>query len=74
VHVDIAREAGALHIDIADLGRTGEAQGAAITGSGTGLRAMAERVASCGGDLRYGPAGRGFRVHARLPLDERAAA
>ena len=42
----------------------------AVAGTGTGLRGMAERVAACGGELAHGPAGRGYRVVARLPLAE----
>jgi len=34
---------------------------------GFGLAGIAERVASCGGSLTVGPAGRGFAVTARLP-------
>jgi len=74
VRIDIAPDADTLCIDVADAGRTGQPLGPAIAGSGNGLRVMAERVASCGGELRYGPAGRGFRVRARLPLDGAAAA
>lgn len=38
-------------------------------GDGYGLRGMAERVSLCGGVLKAGPQpGRGFRVHARIPL------
>jgi len=43
-------------------------QGSLLTGSGLGLAGIAERVASCGGNLTVGPtpAG-GFAVSARLP-------
>ena len=42
--------------------------GAPLAGSGLGLAGIAERVASCGGNLTVGPtpAG-GFAVTARLP-------
>jgi len=43
-------------------------QGSLLAGSGLGLAGIAERVASCGGNLTVGPtpAG-GFAVTARLP-------
>ena len=44
---------------------------AAATGPGNGIRGMRERVAALGGELTTGPRpGGGFRVQARLPLDE----
>lgn len=60
-----------LRIDVVDAGRSGDAPPAvaALKGSGTGLRGMAERVAACGGELRCGPSGQGFAVHVRLPLE-----
>ena len=61
-----------LHIDVVDCGRSGAAR-ADIAGTGTGLRGMAERLAGCGGELRYGPSGSGFAVHARIPLAAVAA-
>jgi signal transduction histidine kinase len=58
---------GGLEIDVRDDG-----QGAPVTngnGSGHGLIGMRERVALYGGELQTGPSdGRGFRVHAHLPL------
>ena len=40
-------------------------------GNGNGIRGMRERVAALGGELTTGPRpGGGFRVQARLPLDE----
>ena len=44
---------------------------AAATGNGNGIRGMRERVAALGGELTTGPRpGGGFRVQARLPIDE----
>ena len=44
---------------------------AAATGPGNGIRGMRERVAALGGELTTGPRpGGGFRVQARLPIDE----
>ncbi|WNO74872.1 sensor histidine kinase [Streptomyces sp. AM8-1-1] len=37
---------------------------------GTGLRGLAERLAAVGGTLEAGPAGAGFRVRARLPVQD----
>ena len=42
-------------------------------GNGNGIRGMRERVAALGGELTTGPRpGGGFRVQARLPIDESA--
>jgi signal transduction histidine kinase len=42
--------------------------GSLLTGSGLGLAGIAERVASCGGNLSVGPTeADGFAVTARLP-------
>jgi signal transduction histidine kinase len=44
---------------------------AATSGNGNGIRGMRERVAALGGELITGPRpGGGFRVQARLPIDE----
>jgi signal transduction histidine kinase len=44
---------------------------AAGPGNGNGIRGMRERVAALGGELTTGPRpGGGFRVQARLPIDE----
>jgi signal transduction histidine kinase len=55
-----------LEIDVID---DGAGAAAPVRGSGHGLRGMAERVRSVGGEVRAGPApGGGSTVHARLPL------
>jgi signal transduction histidine kinase len=53
---------------VAGNGSAGVKQGPLLAGSGLGLAGIAERVASCGGNLTVGPtpAG-GFAVTARLP-------
>jgi signal transduction histidine kinase len=49
-------------------GRAGAKPGPLLAGSGLGLAGIAERVASCGGNLTVGPTGGdGFAVTARLP-------
>jgi signal transduction histidine kinase len=59
-----------LELEILDRGRPGTARNG--SGGGHGLVGMAERVRLYGGELEAGPrpAG-GFRVRARLPLEER---
>jgi signal transduction histidine kinase len=61
--------AEALELEITDDG-TGAGNG---DGGGHGLVGMRERVALFGGELHAGPRlGGGFRVHARLPINERS--
>ncbi|SDE55251.1 sensor histidine kinase [Pseudonocardia oroxyli] len=64
--VRITAEPGALRILVEDDGR-----GAAGGPPGNGLAGMRERAAALGGTLVHGPApGGGFRVEARLPLED----
>jgi signal transduction histidine kinase len=74
VHVTLCYEPGYVTVSVTDSGpRRGGLNGRAVpgttlAGSGLGLAGIAERVASCGGNLTVGPtpAG-GFAVTARLP-------
>jgi signal transduction histidine kinase len=71
VLVQLRRAGDELVVEVVDSGRApGAEPPAAAAGTGTGLHGMAERVAAHGGELHYGPEGRGFRVAARLPLAE----
>jgi signal transduction histidine kinase len=80
VAVTLSYEPGHVTVSIADSGgrRAGPDPGAnghaaaragpLLAGSGLGLAGIAERVASCGGNLTVGPTGGdGFAVTARLP-------
>ncbi|MER7441047.1 sensor histidine kinase [Micromonospora avicenniae] len=59
-----------VEVEVTDTGRGVAEAGRATTGSG--LAGMRERVTVLGGSFAAGPAaGGGFRVHARLPLEER---
>jgi signal transduction histidine kinase len=78
--VTLSYEPGYVTVSVADAGprrdepppggngRAAFRPGSSLTGSGLGLAGIAERVASCGGNLTVGPtpAG-GFAVTARLP-------
>jgi signal transduction histidine kinase len=74
--VTLTHEPGYITVSVADSGpRRGPdlagtgAREAALSGSGLGLAGIAERVASCGGQLSVGPtAAGGFSVSARLPV------
>ena len=74
--VTVTHEAGYITVSVADSGpRRGPDPGLAgarepvLNGSGLGLAGIAERVASCGGQLSVGPtAAGGFSVTARLPV------
>ncbi len=64
VGVRVARDAGALLVEVADDGC-----GGADPGCGTGLLGLADRIDALGGSLEVeSPSGVGTRVSARLPL------
>jgi signal transduction histidine kinase len=64
VQVRVAREDGALVLEIADDGR-----GGADAAGGTGLRGLQDRIDALGGRFEvHSPLGAGTRVSARLPL------
>jgi signal transduction histidine kinase len=63
----------ALDIAVEDDGGGGSTATAATLGGGHGMIGMRERVAVFGGEFDAGPAGRGYRVAARLPLGGTAA-
>jgi signal transduction histidine kinase len=78
--VTLSYEPGYITVSVADSGpRPGEPPrrngngsaavkpGRLLAGSGLGLAGIAERVASCGGNLTVGPTQSGFAVTARLP-------
>ncbi len=68
VRVRVARDAGAIRLEVAD---DGAAVNGAADGAGTGLRGMRERAAALGGSLEAGPGeGGGWRVAATLPAGE----
>ena len=60
-----------LTVRVDDDGRGPVAATGTGNGNGNGIRGMRERVAALGGELTTGPRpGGGFRVQARLPIDE----
>jgi signal transduction histidine kinase len=77
--VSLRYEPGYITVSVTDSGRRADGPPAArggviappgslLTGSGLGLAGIAERVASCGGNLSVGPTeADGFAVTARLP-------
>ena len=68
--VEVARDGGALAVEIRDDGR-----GGADRDAGSGLRGLEDRVAALDGALEVdSPAGGGTRVRARLPLATTRAA
>jgi signal transduction histidine kinase len=65
--VRLSRSPGSLVVEVDDNGH-GPA-GTGVDNGGRGLSGMQERARALGGSLEAGPRpGRGFRVHARLPL------
>ena len=70
--VEVVYGSGALHVEVSDDGRgPAAANGGGTLGSGGGLRGLRERVAALGGELEAGPREpKGFRVAARLPLED----
>jgi signal transduction histidine kinase len=69
--VTLSYASDALELEVRDDGRVVAANGEAPTGHG--LVGMRERAALLGGTLEAGPqAGGGYRVGARLPIEERA--
>jgi len=72
-HVLLRYTPGGLEIEVTDDGLRRPA--APAPADAHGLTGMAERAASYGGRMDAGPLpGRGWRVHAHLPLDESGAA
>lgn len=71
VDLVLARRGAGLHLSLADNGRGADGRVSPEAGCGLGLAGMAERVAALGGQLEFDcPAGGGFRLIARLPLDQ----
>jgi signal transduction histidine kinase len=67
VTIRICRDEGDLVVVVDDDGDGGP--GSSAAGGGNGIRGMRDRAAALGGQVTAGPRpGRGFRVHARLPL------
>jgi signal transduction histidine kinase len=66
--VRIGQDEGALLVEVLDNGRT---RAATSTGGGHGLLGMRERAAALGGSCEAGQVpGGGWRVRARIPIDE----
>lgn len=73
-HVEVRYEPAAVEIRVTDAGGSGGGPLATPGRDGHGLIGMRERVAIFGGSLDAGPAGGGFRVVARLPVDREPSA
>ena len=58
----------ALEVRVTNDGSASAPSPVAVYGGGFGLVGLRERVAALGGDIEAGPAERGWRVRARLPL------
>src|SRR5690606_28568895 len=68
VELQVARSESEVRFSIVDDGRGASGTG---RGSGLGLIGMRERVEMLGGELRVETSsGKGFGVHARIPLQE----
>jgi signal transduction histidine kinase len=64
VSVRVTVQCGRVEVDVDSAGSPGH-------GSGLGLASMRERAQALGGSCRAGPGGRGWLVHASLPLGTR---
>ncbi len=72
-HVRLDFGSAALTVEVFDTGRGYNGRRADRADPGHGLLGMRERVALYGGELRTGPRpGGGFRVYARIPMDNLA--
>ncbi len=72
-HVRLDFGSAALTVEVFDTGRGQDRRRADRADPGHGLLGMRERVALYGGELRTGPRpGGGFRVYARIPMDNLA--
>ncbi len=68
VRVTVGRHAGRIRVDVTDDGPTEAGPAGPGPGGGTGLAGLQERAATVGGEVTYGPDGRGWRLTATLPL------
>jgi signal transduction histidine kinase len=65
--VRLTRSDGTIDVEVTDDGRT---RGMPASSSGHGIAGMRERATAYGGSVEAGPGPRGWRVHARMQLDE----
>ncbi|MFW2512732.1 sensor histidine kinase [Demequina sp. SO4-13] len=76
VSLVIRHEPGTWVVDVIDQGKRPSATeselGTESEGAGMGLLGMRERVGLLGGTVHAGPSGRGWRVTAELPVEERS--
>lgn len=63
-----------LGIDVVSTPPAGRAAVPAPRSGGFGIVGLSERLASVGGELEVGPTSDGYRLHARLPVADRAVA
>jgi signal transduction histidine kinase len=69
--VRISHQPGKVLVEVTDDGPRGPGPRPAVrAGSGHGLIGMRERVAMFGGELEAGPHAGGFRIRARLPVEQ----